>query len=336
MPRAQVSYVASALTAGNPADAMSPFDKSVPGYDKLRGYFSGLTGAFELTNQLEVTEEQDSKDEATLTLEWTLTLTDPQTGYTMNRNATIHARLVPKGGTWKIVAIESDCGNGRGFSKTALTMPKIAVFAPMPRVSMANVDSVKPGLLRRPLTAYWSCLASSLSMIHGLRKHAYYHRGAPFHIRLGATGVRRCPILGRRLVSADRRYLSELPHATSFLSRDFRIGQNIFDRGEFGFGQKLGVRKPIRDRFVKGILIAHARAKDPNRFLYSTRDYGRQKRLGRRDDVGKFYRRALCPNLPKFLGDRFRLRDGFEQFARERFFHARRSPKLAPVQSGGG
>jgi len=103
MPRAQVSYVASALTAGNPADAMSPFDKSVPGYEKLRGYFSGLTGAFELTNQLEVTEEQDSKDEATLTLEWTLTLTDPQTGYTMNRNATIHARLVPKGGTWKIV-----------------------------------------------------------------------------------------------------------------------------------------------------------------------------------------------------------------------------------------
>jgi hypothetical protein len=103
MPRAQVSYVASALTAGNPADAMTPFDKSFPAYEKLRGYFTGLTGAFQVTNQLEVTEEQDSPDEATLTLEWTLTLTDPQTGYTKNRDATIHARLVPKGDKWKIV-----------------------------------------------------------------------------------------------------------------------------------------------------------------------------------------------------------------------------------------
>jgi len=102
-PRARVSYVASALTAGNTADAMSPFDKSFPAYEKLRGYFSGLTGAFQLTSQLEVTEEQDSSEEATLTLEWTLTLTDAQTGYTTNRNATIHVRLVPKRGKWKIV-----------------------------------------------------------------------------------------------------------------------------------------------------------------------------------------------------------------------------------------
>jgi hypothetical protein len=102
-PRAQVSYVASALTAGNAADAMAPFDRSFAEYEKLRGYFSGLTGAFQLTNQLEVTEEQDSRDEATLTLEWTLTLTDAQTGYMINRNATVHARLMPQGGTWKIV-----------------------------------------------------------------------------------------------------------------------------------------------------------------------------------------------------------------------------------------
>jgi hypothetical protein len=103
LPRAQVSHVASALTAGNAADAMSPFDKSLPDYEKLRGYFSGLTSAFQLTSQLEVTEEQDSDDQATLTLEWTLTLTDAQTGYATNRNATIHARLVPKNGKWKIV-----------------------------------------------------------------------------------------------------------------------------------------------------------------------------------------------------------------------------------------
>jgi hypothetical protein len=103
LPRAQVSHIASALTAGNAVDAMSPFDKSFTDYEKLRGYFSGLTSAFQLTSQLEVTEEQDSDDQATLTLEWTLTLADPQTGYATNRNATIHARLVPKNGKWKIV-----------------------------------------------------------------------------------------------------------------------------------------------------------------------------------------------------------------------------------------
>ncbi len=103
LPRAQVSYVASALTAGNAPDAMTPFDTSFPAFEKLRNYFSGLTAAFQLTSQLEVTEEQDSDQEATLTLEWTLTLTDAQTGYATNRNATIHARLVPKRGKWKIV-----------------------------------------------------------------------------------------------------------------------------------------------------------------------------------------------------------------------------------------
>jgi hypothetical protein len=102
-PRAQVSYVASALTAGNPADALTPFDKSFAGYEKLRGYFSGLTSAFQLTNQLEVTEEEDSAQEATLTLEWTLTLANAQTGYTENRSESIHVRLLLKSGKWKIV-----------------------------------------------------------------------------------------------------------------------------------------------------------------------------------------------------------------------------------------
>jgi hypothetical protein len=102
-PREQVSYVASALTAGNPADAMTPFDESFANNDKLRGYFGGLTAAFEVTNQLEVVEEQDSAKEATLTVEWTLTLTSAQTGYNQNRSATVHARLELKSGKWKIV-----------------------------------------------------------------------------------------------------------------------------------------------------------------------------------------------------------------------------------------
>ena len=37
-------------------------------------------------------------------------------------------------------------GNGTGFSNTALTTVKIAVFVPMPSVSAATAAIVKPGL----------------------------------------------------------------------------------------------------------------------------------------------------------------------------------------------
>ena len=102
-PRQQVGHVASALTAREPADAMTPFDKSFADYDKLRGYFSGLTAAFEVTNQLKVTEEQDLTDESTITVEWALTLANAENRYSQNRNASVHIRLVRKGSNWKIV-----------------------------------------------------------------------------------------------------------------------------------------------------------------------------------------------------------------------------------------
>src|SRR5690349_8453956 len=61
-PRQQVSHVASALTAREPADAMTPFDKSFADYDKLRGYFGGLTAAFDVTNQLQVRSEEHTSE----------------------------------------------------------------------------------------------------------------------------------------------------------------------------------------------------------------------------------------------------------------------------------
>ena len=102
-PRQQVSYVATALTAREPADAMTPFDKSFADYDKLRSYFSGLTGAFDVTNRLAVTEEQDSEQEATITVEWALHFANAENGFSQNRKKTVHIRLVLKKGQWKIV-----------------------------------------------------------------------------------------------------------------------------------------------------------------------------------------------------------------------------------------
>src|ERR1051325_4310806 len=45
--------------------------------------------------------------------------------------------------------MESESGKGSGFNRTAFTTPKIAVFAPIPRVSTASAERVKPGFLRR-------------------------------------------------------------------------------------------------------------------------------------------------------------------------------------------
>ena len=116
-PRQQVGHVALALTSREPADAMTPFDKSFADYDKLRGYFGGLTAAFEVTNQLEITEEQDSEDEATITVEWALTLANAENGYSQNRKATVHIRLVPQKGQWKIVEFSPvELFNPQGYS----------------------------------------------------------------------------------------------------------------------------------------------------------------------------------------------------------------------------
>ena len=35
------------------------------------------------------------------------------------------------------------------------------------------------------------------------------------------------------------------------LGGDFRVGQNIFDRGEFGFRKEKRVRQPVEQTFVK-------------------------------------------------------------------------------------
>lgn len=101
--RSQLEVVATALSAGNPANAMSPFDKSYANYDKLSGYFDGLTSAFRIVNEIDVVDEEDSAPETKVTVHWTITLTDLGMNYTVRRECDINARLVPERGKWKIV-----------------------------------------------------------------------------------------------------------------------------------------------------------------------------------------------------------------------------------------
>ncbi|MGA8028510.1 MAG: hypothetical protein WB992_15305 [Bryobacteraceae bacterium] len=101
----QINHVARALSDGNPADAMTPFDKSLPQYETLRNYFSGLTDAYQLTNEATVTDEQDAENETKLKLQWTMTLTEPSTSLSRQRTGEIQVRLLLKNGKWKIIEL---------------------------------------------------------------------------------------------------------------------------------------------------------------------------------------------------------------------------------------
>src|SRR4051794_28884288 len=61
-----------------------------------------------------------------------------------------------------MVTTESGSGKGRGLRRTALTMPNMAVLAPIPSVSIPNAAMANPGLLRRPRTAYTKSLPETI------------------------------------------------------------------------------------------------------------------------------------------------------------------------------
>lgn len=99
---AEINRVATALAANDPSEAMAQFDRSYPDYDKLNKYFIGLTGAYNITSEATVIDEQDSPGVAKVTLDWTLTLTQPNSSLSKQRKGEIQARVVQKNGKWKI------------------------------------------------------------------------------------------------------------------------------------------------------------------------------------------------------------------------------------------
>jgi hypothetical protein len=100
----QVSKVATSLTDANPAEAMDAFNKSFDGYGRLRDYFTALTNAYSLANEIEVTDEHVAANDATLTVHWVLTLTNSQTGFSESRSEDTTVKLaLNKKGQWRIV-----------------------------------------------------------------------------------------------------------------------------------------------------------------------------------------------------------------------------------------
>ncbi len=78
---------------------MEPFSKAFPKYDKLRDYFTGLTDAFSIANEVDVLEQQDSQ----ATVRWSITLSSNGSNHTTHRSAEIHLRMARERKNWKIV-----------------------------------------------------------------------------------------------------------------------------------------------------------------------------------------------------------------------------------------
>jgi hypothetical protein len=98
-----INRVAASLTDGDPSDALSQFSKTYASYDKLREYFSGLTDAFQISNEADVLDELDKPDESSLVLQWSLNLTSKDSNENLRRREEVHARLVRKNHRWEIV-----------------------------------------------------------------------------------------------------------------------------------------------------------------------------------------------------------------------------------------
>jgi hypothetical protein len=102
--RRTLSDVASALSVSNPEQAMEPFDKAAfDVYDKLSSFFQGLTAAYQVDSQIDVTNEDSTETAATLEVHWVLTLTDPATNLDQRRTGDITVKLARKKNAWRIV-----------------------------------------------------------------------------------------------------------------------------------------------------------------------------------------------------------------------------------------
>jgi hypothetical protein len=103
--REQMAHVGTALSSGNPEEAMTPFDKSFDNYGKLADYFTALTNAYTLTNDVEITSEEISNQDATLTVHWIMTLSDLKSGLSEVRAQDLTLKLSLKKYDWRIVSI---------------------------------------------------------------------------------------------------------------------------------------------------------------------------------------------------------------------------------------
>src|SRR5256885_11124593 len=95
--------------------------------------------------------------------------------------------------------------------------------------------------------------------------------------------------------------------------RDFRVGQDIFNRSEFRFRKEKRGRIPVEQALVKQFLRMNTGTEDPNRLVDLAGDGGDEKCLCWLDDVRKLYWPLRSLDCAKFARDWLAPRDCFLQ-----------------------
>jgi len=102
-----VHSLADALSAANVTAFLDAFDRSMPGYDRLRTNVVGLLAQGDVGCNIEVTSNDGDDAERTLTLDWILTLEPKEVSPGMKRwEKKARCRLKRVGKKWKIVSFE--------------------------------------------------------------------------------------------------------------------------------------------------------------------------------------------------------------------------------------
>ena len=102
---AVIGALGEAMSSGDAALAMSWFSKSCPDYQKLSDDFAALGEAYFIENEVDFGDEDVRPPTATVTVNWTMSLTTRQSGFTKNRKAELTFKMFREGKHWRITAI---------------------------------------------------------------------------------------------------------------------------------------------------------------------------------------------------------------------------------------
>jgi hypothetical protein len=99
--------MAAALSDVNASSFMQPFDKDMPGYDKLKGHISTLLVGTEISSSVESVQDNGDENKRTVDLDWYLQVRAlSQAGAIATRREIIHCELRKVGKNWKIVSLQ--------------------------------------------------------------------------------------------------------------------------------------------------------------------------------------------------------------------------------------
>ena len=108
--------MAAALSAANPQEFLTAFDKSMPGYQKLRENVTALISEFELQSSVDFNKDDGDDRKRTVEADWLLILRPLDSANFKNAHAEVLASaqreqvlkctVTKEGRKWKVVSLE--------------------------------------------------------------------------------------------------------------------------------------------------------------------------------------------------------------------------------------